>query len=157
MDLEKDLHRIAARKISEQNNFEKRFSKNKSERGDTSQKGTWDNFRNETFNKDVLQLNSQWFNHVPQFGKLRFDYVSSTRQGKAVKPMSDRRFKALLARLQLHQVELIRLWYSEHEYLVNKKHEEEVSVRSERALRKTSILERLIPRNGYRHNGYIHY
>jgi len=34
----------------------------------------------------------------------------------------------------------------------------EVSERSERALMKTSILAmNRIPRNGYRHNGYIHY
>jgi len=38
------------------------------------------------------------------------------------------------------------------------KEQEEVSERSERALRKTSILAmKQHPRNGYRHYGYIHY
>ena len=125
LDLENPLHRIAARKLGELNNFEKRFSKSKSGRGDTSQKGTWDNFRNESINKELLKLDSHWFNKIPQFGKLRFDYISTTRHSKASKPMSEKRFKCLLDKLRLDYVEVIRQWYSEYEYLINRRHEEE--------------------------------
>ena len=122
LDLENESHRVTARKIAELNNFEKRFSRTKSGRGDTSQKGNWENFRNETFNGKIIKLDSNWFTRIPRMGKLKVDYVSTTRCGKAAKPLSDRRFKALLEKLKLHEIDFIREWYDEYSALEHQKH-----------------------------------
>ena len=125
LDLEKDLHRVAARKIAELNNFEKRFSRTKSTRGDTSQKGNWENFRNENLNHETQKLDSNWFVKIPKFGKLRFDYVSTTRSSKAARPLSQKRFATLCEKLKLDEVDTLRLWYDEWTTLDHMKHEKE--------------------------------
>ena len=130
LDLEKDGHRVAARKIAELNNYEKRFSRTKSGRGDTSQKGNFENFRNENLNQEQQKLDSNWFVKIPKFGKLRFDYVSTTKSSKAAKCLSKKRFGKLLEALKLDEVDVLRVWYNEWTARDESKREQEIAERA---------------------------
>lgn len=109
-----------------------RFGRTKSGRRDTSQKGNWENFRNETMNGRQVLLNSNWFLKIPRYGKVRFDYVSTTRPGKAAKQMSQRRYSSFLERLKLEELDAIRRWYDEWTMLEHMNEEEE-RLRKEKA------------------------
>ena len=47
LDMREPLNRVISKRLAEVNNYERRISKNESGRGDTSQKGNWENYRNE--------------------------------------------------------------------------------------------------------------
>jgi hypothetical protein len=51
-----------------------------------SQCGSGDSFRNASFNTAYVQLNSAWFNELPEIGKLCFDYVSPMRCPEGMPP-----------------------------------------------------------------------
>ncbi|ETV69405.1 hypothetical protein, variant 1 [Aphanomyces astaci] len=48
-------------------------------RGNTSQRGTYANFRNEKFNGKAIELTDRFFDGLPAKGILEFDYVSTRR------------------------------------------------------------------------------
>ncbi|GMH77693.1 hypothetical protein TL16_g07497 [Triparma laevis f. inornata] len=142
LDMENEIHRTGARKIAELNNFEKRFSRTKSGRGDTSQKGNWENFRNETFNGKSIKLDSNWFTKIPHLGKLKVDYVSTTRAGKAAKPLSERRFSTLMEKLKMEEVDEIRQWYNEYNALEHQKEVEDARKMEREAKNQEAIREK---------------
>ncbi|CAK4121289.1 unnamed protein product [Aphanomyces euteiches] len=49
------------------------------QRGNTSQRGTFANFRNERFNGTTFEWTDRFFDMLPRKGMLEFDYVSTTR------------------------------------------------------------------------------
>ncbi|CAN0353276.1 unnamed protein product, partial [Laminaria digitata] len=60
------------------------------------QRGHWNNFRNETFNGVAFPgrgVDGRWFANAPAKGKLRLDYVSTTRPLPGTRPLSSRRFQ----------------------------------------------------------------
>ncbi|ETV96818.1 hypothetical protein, variant [Aphanomyces invadans] len=99
LDLARPQDRQALAKLAEIAQAEKQFSKSRSGRGDTSQHGNWENFRNEWLDGKPTILTSHFFQTMPQKGKLEFDYVSTTRPTRGTKPMSDRRYQQLLAQI----------------------------------------------------------
>ncbi|TMW63173.1 hypothetical protein Poli38472_002114 [Pythium oligandrum] len=99
-DLSKPKDRAAVTKIAEVAQREKLFSKNKSGRGDTSQHGNWENFRNELLDGECFVLTTAFFHMLPTSGKLSFDYVSTTRPKRGTVPLSERRFQQLIKELQ---------------------------------------------------------
>ncbi|CAN0435373.1 unnamed protein product, partial [Ectocarpus sp. 8 AP-2014] len=73
-------------------------------RHDTSQRGYWNNFRNETFNGLPFAgrgMEGRWFVNNPPKGKVRLDYVSTTRPFPGTRPLSDRRFRQARKSAQL--------------------------------------------------------
>ncbi|RHY49603.1 hypothetical protein DYB34_013852, partial [Aphanomyces astaci] len=99
LDLSKQIDRQALIKLAEVAQAEKQFSKSRSGRGDTSQHGNWENFRNEWLDGKATILTSHFFQTMPQKGKLEFDYVSTSRPTRGTKPMSDRRYQQLVAQI----------------------------------------------------------
>ena len=69
LDLSDEGDRMAARKIAEFANYERRIGKALSGRGDTSQKGNWENFRNEMFMGKPFVLTAKWFTDIPKQGE----------------------------------------------------------------------------------------
>ncbi|CAM9407196.1 unnamed protein product [Choristocarpus tenellus] len=95
LDLSDKRHRTAAKSISMVNNTEYlACAYGAAGRQDTSQRGNWNNFRNETFMGKPLSrgLDGPWFIKMPDKGRLRFDYVSTMRSLPGTKPISERRF-----------------------------------------------------------------
>ncbi|CAM9361361.1 unnamed protein product, partial [Ectocarpus sp. 12 AP-2014] len=80
LDLSKPMHQLAARKILECNNIEK-LARQTGPLSvfDASQKGDWDNTRNETVNGKPYRLKSTILEVLPQAGTLEIDYVSTSR------------------------------------------------------------------------------
>lgn len=103
-DLARGKDRIALRKLAEVAQSEKLFSKQRSKRGDTSQHGNWENFRNEELDGKPVVISSAFFRTLPARGKLCFDYVSTSRPRRGTRPMSDRRFRQLIDALQMDVV-----------------------------------------------------
>ncbi|EQC36905.1 hypothetical protein SDRG_05733 [Saprolegnia diclina VS20] len=99
LDLSRPQDRQAVMKLAEIAQAEKQFSKTRSCRGDTSQHGNWENFRNELFDGKPVVLTSAFFQNVPSKGKLEFDYVSTSRPKRGTKPMSTRRFQQLVQQI----------------------------------------------------------
>ncbi|CAK4070843.1 unnamed protein product [Aphanomyces euteiches] len=107
LDLSRPQERLALVKLAEIAQAEKQFSKARSGRGDTSQHGNWENFRNEMVDGKPAILTSSFFQTMPLKGKLEFDYVSTTRPPRGTKPMSDRRFQQLLSQIGRDDLNLI--------------------------------------------------
>ncbi|KAG5175366.1 hypothetical protein JKP88DRAFT_351489 [Tribonema minus] len=101
LDLQDRVDRLAAQRLSAISARERDESQHRSGRSDTSQRGNWHNFRNETLNGAPVRLTSQWLVDPPRRGRLRFDYVSTRRPRLGARPMSDRRFGWLLRCLGL--------------------------------------------------------
>ena len=104
LDLSEEHNRIAARMIAEHANHERRMAKSRG-RDDTSQKGNWENFRNEIYMGKPFTLTSKFFNNIPHQGHLQFDYVSTTLHQRSAKPMSMNRFMQLRNKLELEYLE----------------------------------------------------
>ncbi|CAM9672708.1 unnamed protein product, partial [Sphacelaria rigidula] len=96
LDLADKRHRIAIRRLAMINHAERaRGLSGDAGHLDTSQRGFWNNFRNETFNGHAFPgrgLEGRWFVNMPSKGKLRFDYVSTSRPPRRTCPLSERRF-----------------------------------------------------------------
>lgn len=83
---------------------------------DTSQRGNYSNFRNETIGGVAIALTSHWFASAPTTGKLRLDYVSTVRPKVGLWPLSNSRFEALKGILELP---LIHKRMKDKEWLTN--------------------------------------
>eukprot|EP00903_Cladosiphon_okamuranus_P017705 g16304.t1 len=105
LDMSDSRHLIAAKRLAMINNTEKNHGiSGAAGRHDTSQRGHWNNFRNETFNGLPFGgrgMEGRWFVSNPPKGKVRLDYVSTSRPFPGTKPLSDRRFRQLLSHLDL--------------------------------------------------------
>jgi hypothetical protein len=101
LDFTNGKDRLAAKKLSEQATLEKRFSQHESERDDTSQTGNWENYRNGWVDGAKETLTSSYFNKATTIGKVRFDYVCTTRPKRGSLPMSDTKFEKLLKQVGL--------------------------------------------------------
>ena len=64
--------------------------------GDTSQHQNWQNFRNETWNGEPIELAGDFWKEDRCSGLLEFDYVSIARPARGIKALSSRRFGQLL-------------------------------------------------------------
>lgn len=110
LDLREELDRKAAFKLAEVNCYQVAVARGASSK-DTSQKGDWQNFRNEFLNDIPLSLSSRWFVDMPPSGKLRFDFVSTRRPNRSARPLSVRRFVQLCQRLQLSELAAVDDFY----------------------------------------------
>lgn len=110
-DLGNKKHREIFLQLAALNSFESRFSKENSGRGDTSQKGNWSNYRNESYcGESDFVLDESFTSDLPYSGSLLFDYVSSTRptvssaeaaEGVSVDTISKEEIKRLCSMLGL--------------------------------------------------------
>ena len=89
LDFTMPYDRLAGRKLGELNNLDKNKILSESQTRNTSQSLNWENFRNESFNGKYKQLNSKFFQDDPQVGKIRFDFVVTTRPVQGIIPVSD--------------------------------------------------------------------
>ena len=110
LDLREANHRRAALKLAEVNNAQIMVGR-ASGRLDTSQKGNWQNFRNEFYEDKALELNSSWFVDMPRRGRLKFDFVSTRRPKKSTRPLSVRRFIQLCQVLELGELSRVSKFY----------------------------------------------
>eukprot|EP00752_Nemacystus_decipiens_P004848 g4411.t1 len=105
LDMSDGRHLVAAKRLAMINHTEKNHGiTGAAGRRDTSQRGHWNNFRNETFNGLPFAgrgMEGRWFVSNPPTGKVRLDYVSTARPFPGTKPLSDRRFRQLLSHLDL--------------------------------------------------------
>ena len=113
LDLAVSADRLSARRVAEFGNSERRESKTRSGRGDTSQKGNWENFRNEQHGETFVELNGKWLADIPRRGNLSFDYISTTMQPKGTKALSGNRFCQLKTLLRLDQLNESRRIYKQ--------------------------------------------
>ena len=111
LDMREPLNRVISKRLAEVNNYERRMSKNESGRGDTSQKGNWNNYRNEFVDDGTVTLSSAFFIKPPTNGDLKFDYVSTARPRKGVQGISVRRFIQLCRVLQLDKLAVVKRAY----------------------------------------------
>ncbi|GMH75764.1 hypothetical protein TL16_g06867 [Triparma laevis f. inornata] len=101
LDFTQGKDRTASKKLSEQATLENRFSQFESGRMDTSQRGNWENFRNGTVDGSKVGISSSFFNKAMGVGKVRFDYVCTTRPRKGTKAMGEGKFAKLLKQVGL--------------------------------------------------------
>lgn len=101
LDFTNGKDRLAAKKLSEQATLEKRFSQFESERDDTSQTGDWENYRNGWVDGAKVYLTSSFFNKASTLGKVRFDFVCTTRPKKGALPMNESKFEKLMEQVGL--------------------------------------------------------
>ena len=109
LDLRRDRDRKAALKLAELNADQVAVGK-ASGRRDTSQKGNWQNFRNEFLDEKPIEISTAWFATMPKKGTLRFDYVSTLRP-RAANPLSVRDFVQLVKALDLTQLQRVVDYY----------------------------------------------
>ncbi|DBA01942.1 TPA: hypothetical protein N0F65_006675 [Lagenidium giganteum] len=124
-DLTNELDRIALRKLGEFALEEKKFSKNRAGRNDTSQNGNWENFRNAKIDGSLFLLTTTYIMNTllstttkttapsPAESassllststssvrrRAEFDYISTARPPRGTKCMSNRRFDQLVAEM----------------------------------------------------------
>ena len=83
IDLARRDHRDLMMRLIAINNYESEKSRLYSRRGDTSQKGNWNNFRNEMYywgkESREITLDLEFTDNLPKVGVVEFDYVSTTR------------------------------------------------------------------------------
>jgi hypothetical protein len=63
-------------------------------KSDLSQKGNWENFRNEEFDSEPFTYTPAW--QLPQRGVWTFDYISSTRPPADALPLAHDEFEQLV-------------------------------------------------------------
>mmetsp|Transcript_15285 Transcript_15285/g.25407 ORF Transcript_15285/g.25407 Transcript_15285/m.25407 type:complete len:1484 (+) Transcript_15285:120-4571(+) len=76
----------------------------KRHRCDTSQRGNYSNFRNETYSGNPVPITSTWFAACPTSGKLRLDYISTMRPKQGNWPLSKKRFASMKKMLGLASI-----------------------------------------------------
>lgn len=88
IDLQKPELRSLLLQLVAINNKESEYSRLHSKRGDTSQKGNWNNFRNEVMydhnGMHEFVLDQEFVENMPSKGILEFDYVSTSRPNSQV-------------------------------------------------------------------------
>ena len=99
LDLHDPQERAALMKLADLSSSEVAASK-ASGRGDTSQKGNWQNFRNEFMDAKPVSLSLAWFVALPRTGRIHFDYVSTRRPRKCNHALSEVQGRATQGRLK---------------------------------------------------------
>lgn len=79
VDLSKKQDVKLLKRLNEINCFDKGRAIIEHPTRNTSQRGDWENFRNEKLNGKPIQLNSSFFHALPNAGRLQFDFVSTAR------------------------------------------------------------------------------
>ncbi|CAM9653958.1 unnamed protein product [Chrysoparadoxa australica] len=102
LDMQNENDVQTAAKIAAVANEERHHAKN-SAQTNTSQKGNWQNFRNEKFNNEDMVLTPSWFVCLPSYGVLVFDYVSTSRPDHHYRPLPEQRFNRLMERIGLRE------------------------------------------------------
>lgn len=100
MDLSVENDRHTARKLLQVSNRTMIYRK-KHDLGDTSQHEDYSGFRNAVLNGSSTTINSAFFDKMPKFGTLEFDFVSMARPEENMKSISSARFTQLLEKLHL--------------------------------------------------------
>ena len=85
LNLSIEFERMVATRLADVNNTEKLSSRLEGKL-DLTQKGNWENFRNEMFDSEKFSYTSSWL--IPHRGIFEFDYVSTVRPESEAKPMS---------------------------------------------------------------------
>lgn len=102
LDLRDELDRKAAFMFAQVNSAHVTVSR-AADRRDTSQKGNWQNFRNEFYDDTATELSTQWFVNMPQRGRLRFDFVSTRRPEISSQVLCPQKFLELCQVLDLEK------------------------------------------------------
>ena len=89
LDLSSEVDRVTFKQLVEINNKEKSKSMTENKDRNTSQTGSWNNFRNATINWRPLELTGNFFEDTPQAGVLRFDFVSTSRPIQGLDAIGD--------------------------------------------------------------------
>ena len=84
LNLSVEFERLVAVRLADVNNTEK-LAQRLEGKLDLTQKGNWENFRNETFDGEKWVYASGW--KVPHRGIFEFDYVSTVRPESEAEPM----------------------------------------------------------------------
>ncbi|KAF0719347.1 Aste57867_1107 [Aphanomyces stellatus] len=71
---------------------------------DTSQHENHMCFRNEQYNQKSIVITPAFYDALPKYGSLDFDYVQLGRPVPGILPVSDNRFKALMSKLYLDEL-----------------------------------------------------
>ena len=100
LDLSKKNDRLCMAKLIEQNNHESKLNRFHLWNPDTSQSGNWFCFRNEKLNKQRFQMQQAFFDMLPKFGILEFDFVSTVRPSAQISTMTPQRFVATFRKLK---------------------------------------------------------
>ena len=98
-DLSRMLDRRILMLIAAENERQSTLGKKSSGRSDTSQHQNWTNFRNATLNREELVLTRAFFEDLPSWGFLQFDFVSTVRPPPDTLPMQELTVDALLLRV----------------------------------------------------------
>ncbi|KAF0719346.1 Aste57867_1106 [Aphanomyces stellatus] len=61
-------------------------------------------FRNEIYNQKPITITTSFYDTLPKYGSLDFDFVQFSRPVAGILPMSDNRFKALISKLYLDEL-----------------------------------------------------
>ena len=91
LNLNLEFERLVATRIAECNKIE-RLSSRMEGKMDLTQKGNWENLRNETYNGEPFSYTTNF--EIPDKGIFEFDYVSTVRPESEAVPMSDSEFDA---------------------------------------------------------------
>ncbi|ETV66959.1 hypothetical protein, variant 2 [Aphanomyces astaci] len=105
LDLGDDHDRASFKKIMELNNKLMYYRRTKNLK-DTSQHENYMCFRNELYNNKPMVMTPSFYDTLPNYGSLDFDFVQFSRPMPDILPMSDNRFKQLVAKLYLDRMEL---------------------------------------------------
>ncbi|GMI04608.1 hypothetical protein TrVE_jg9920 [Triparma verrucosa] len=84
LNLSIEFERLVAVRVAEVNNTEK-LAQRLEGKLDLTQKGNWENLRNETFDGEKFIYTSSW--PIPHHGIFEFDYVSTVRPESEAEPM----------------------------------------------------------------------
>lgn len=97
-DLSRALDRRILMLIAAENERQSSLGK-KSGRGDTSQHQNWTNFRNATLNREELVLTRPFFEDMPSWGFLQFDFVSTVRPPLDQLPLQNMTIDELMSKI----------------------------------------------------------
>lgn len=98
-DMKNEKQASYCRKLASIANSETKYAQQL--KTNTSQHGNYSNFRNEQMGALNVKVTGPFVANCPNFGRLRFDYVSTTRPPQGTKALSTIRFDRLKERLQL--------------------------------------------------------
>ncbi|GMH50206.1 hypothetical protein TL16_g00716 [Triparma laevis f. inornata] len=90
LNLSIEFERLVAVRVAEVNNTEKLVQRLEGKL-DLTQKGNWENLRNETFDGEKFVYTSSW--KIPHRGIFEFDYVSTVRPESEAEPMEEDLFE----------------------------------------------------------------
>ncbi|ETV91184.1 hypothetical protein, variant [Aphanomyces invadans] len=105
LDLGDEHDRASFKKIMELNNKLMHYRRTKNLK-DTSQHENGTGFRNELYNNKPFVITPSFYDALPHYGTVDFDFVQFYRPVPDILPMSDHRFKQVVSKLYLDRMEM---------------------------------------------------